>query len=127
MKQTDLKTRVITFRVPETVWQRASERALLTGKSVNEWSRDEIAGRLDEHHGMSPGERLMMVEINNLRELIETLVLAEAGNTQGEHLQLLVESLEKSMDNREVAARDYFAQLAEVGAAGGHGEGSDAR
>jgi len=127
VNQTELKTKVITFRVPESVWQSASERALLSGKTPSEWARDEIVGRLDEHHGMTPGERLMMVEVNSLREMVETLLLADANQASDESRAMLVDALEKSIDNREAAAQDYFAQLAEVGAANGRVEMSDAR
>lgn len=127
VNQAELKTKVITFRVPEIIWQQASERAVLSGKTASEWARDEIIGRLDERHGMTPGERLMMVEVNSLREMVETLLLSNANQASDESRAMLVEALEKSMDNREAAAQDYFAQLAEVGAAGGRGEMSDAR
>lgn len=113
MKQAELKTRVITFRVRETVWQEATERALLSGKSLTEWARDEIVERLDEQHGMTPGERLMYVEVNNIRHLVEKLMLV-AMNADNE--EEVAEALEQSIDHREAAARDYFAQLAEVGA-----------
>ncbi|MCP9496517.1 MAG: hypothetical protein MSG64_18910 [Pyrinomonadaceae bacterium MAG19_C2-C3] len=114
-----LKTRVITFRISEEVWQAAHERALLAGKNVSEWARDEIVERLDETHGMSPAERMMFVEVNSLRELVEILVVSEASEATGERQRMYLETLEKSIDNREAAAREYFAQLAEAGGAKG--------
>jgi hypothetical protein len=113
------KTRAINFRVPENVWKAAAERATLAGKGVNEWARDELTGRLSEAHGLTPGESLMYAEINNLRNLVETMMLAGIDATNREQY---AEALEQSMDEREAAAREYFAQLAEVGRAGGNGK-----
>jgi hypothetical protein len=112
------KTRAINFRVPESVWKAAEERATLAGKAVNEWARDELTARLDEAHGLTPGERLIYVEINNLRNLVETMMLAgmDASN-KGTY----AEALELSIDAREAAAREYFSQLAAVGGRGGDG------
>ncbi|MCA1616759.1 MAG: hypothetical protein LC800_22240 [Acidobacteria bacterium] len=113
------KTRAINFRIPERVWKAAEERATLAGKSVNEWARDELTARLDEAHGLTPGERLIYVEINNIRNLIETMMLAgmDAAN-KGAY----AEALEQSIDAREVAAREYFSQLAAVGGAACDGQ-----
>jgi hypothetical protein len=113
------KTRAINFRIPERVWKAAEERAGLAGKSVNEWARDELTERLDEAHGLTPGERLIYVEINSIRDLIETMMLAgmDAAN-RGAY----AEALERSMDGREAAAREYFSQLAAVGGRGGDGK-----
>ncbi len=114
------KTRAINFRVPEGVWEAAQERAVLASKSVNEWARDEIIGRLDETHGMTPAERLMYVEINNLRNLVETIMF-EGSTAKNE--EKYAEALEQSIKDRESAAREYFAQLAEVGRADDGREG----
>lgn len=113
------KTRAINFRIPERVWKAAEERAALAGKSVNEWVRDELTARLDEAHGLTPGERLIYVEINNIRNLVETMMLAgmDAAN-KGAY----AEALEQSIDGREEAAREYFSQLAAVGGAAGDGQ-----
>lgn len=115
----ETKTRAINFRIPERVWKAAEERATLAGKSVNEWARDELTARLDEAHGMTPGERLIYVEINNLRNLIETMMLAgmDAAN-KGAY----AEALEQSIDAREAAAREYFSQLAAVSGRGDDGQ-----
>lgn len=115
----ETKTRAINFRILESVWKAAEERATLAGKTVNEWARDELTARLDEAHGLTPGERLIYVEINNLRNLIETMMLAgmDAAN-KGAY----AEALEQSIEAREAAAREYFSQLAAVG-----GRGSDGR
>lgn len=115
-KDDRLKTRAINFRIAESVWEAAHERAVLAGKSVNEWARDELAGRLNERHGMTPGERLMYVEINNLRNLVERMMQTGMNDENEEEL---LEALEQSIERREQAAREYFAQLAEVGRAGG--------
>src|SRR5919205_109433 len=92
------KTRALNFRVSESVWRAAQERATLAGKTVNEWARDDLTARLDEAHGLTPGERLIYVEINNLRNLIETMMLAgmDASN-KGAY----AEALEQSIDARE--------------------------
>lgn len=115
----ETKTRAINFRIPEGVWKAAEERAILAGKSVNEWARDELTARLDESHGLTPGERLIYVEINNLRNLVETMMLAgmDAAN-KGAY----AEALEQSIDAREAAAREYFSQLAAVGGTVGDGQ-----
>lgn len=110
----ETKTRAINFRIPERVWKAAEERATLAGKSVNEWVRDELTARLDEAHGLTPGERLIYVEINNLRNLVETIMLAGMNTSnKGEYAK----ALEESIDAREAAAREYFSQLAAVGGA----------
>ena len=61
---------------------------------------------------------MIYVEINNLRNLIETMMLAgmDASN-KGAY----AEALEQSIDAREAAAREYFSQLAAVGSRGGDG------
>ena len=113
------KTRAINFRIPKRVWKAAEQRATLAGKSVNEWARDELTERLDEAHGLTPGERLIYVEINNLRNLVETMMLTgmDAAN-KGAY----AEALEQSIDAREAAAREYFSQLAAVGGAACDGQ-----
>jgi uncharacterized protein (DUF1778 family) len=115
----ETKTRAINFRVSESVRKAVEERAALAGKSVNEWARDDLTARLDESHGLTPGERLIYVEINNLRNLIETMMLAgmDASN-KGAY----AEALEQSIDAREAAAREYFSQLAAVGGRSGDGQ-----
>lgn len=115
-KSDQVKTRAINFRVPESVWQAAAERATLAGKGINGWARDELTGRLDERHGLTPGEQLLYVELNNLRNLVETVLLA--GMT-AENEERYADALEQSIETRAAAARDYFAQLAEVGQSGG--------
>ena len=54
--------------------------------------------------------------INNLRNLVETIMLAgmDASN-RGEYAK----ALEESINAREAAAREYFSQLAAVGGRGG--------
>jgi hypothetical protein len=116
------KNKAINFRVHDNVWKAAAERAALAGKGVNEWARDELTGRLDESHGLTPGERLIYTEINNLRNLVETMLLAGINAANSEQY---AEALERSMDEREAAAREYFAQLAEVGRAATESKVSD--
>jgi hypothetical protein len=82
-KKDKKKIQAINFRIPESVWEAAHERAILAGKNVNEWVRDELIGRLDERHGMTPAERLMYVEINNLRNLVEKTMLAGMNADKG--------------------------------------------
>ena len=118
-KSDERKTKAINFRVPESVWEAARERATLAGKGVNEWARDELAGRLAEGHGMTPAERLMYVEINNLRNLVETIMLT---GMNAENEEKFTEALELSISEREAAAHDYFSQLAEIGGPGGEAE-----
>jgi predicted DNA binding CopG/RHH family protein len=111
-KDNEKKTKTINFRIPESVWEAAHDRAVLAGKSVNEWVRDGLIGQLDEHTGMTPGERLMYVEMNNLRNLVEKMMLA---GMNAENEEEFSEALEQSIEHREAAAREYFKQLAEVG------------
>lgn len=115
----ETKTRAINFRIKESVWKAAEQRAVLAGKSVNEWARDELTARLDEAHGLTPGERLIYVEINNLRNLVETMMMEgmNAGNKEGYEKALI-----QSIDERAAAAREYFSQLAVVGGAAGDGQ-----
>jgi hypothetical protein len=113
------KTRAINFRIPESVWKSAEERAVLAGKSVNEWARDELTERLDEAHGLTPGERLIYVEINNLRNLVETIMMAGMNAANKEDYK---EALVQSIEAREAAAREYFSQLAVVGSVAGDGQ-----
>jgi hypothetical protein len=113
------KTRAINFRIPESVWKAAEQRAILAGKTVNEWARDELTARLDESHGLTPGERLIYVEINNLRNLVETVMME--GMNEG-NKEAYEKALMQSIDTREAAARDYFSQLADVAHTAGDGQ-----
>ena len=112
------KTRAINFRIPERVWKAAEQRAILAGKTVNDWARDELTARLDEAHGLTPGERLIYVEINNLRNLVETIMMAGMNAANKDDYK---EALEQSIEAREAAAREYFSQLAAVGGRDGDG------
>lgn len=114
----ETKTRAINFRIRESVWKAAEERAALAGKTVNEWARDELTERLDEAHGLTPGERLIYVEINNLRNLIETMMMAGMNPANKDEYKA---ALMQSIDTREAAAREYFSGLAVVGGRGGDG------
>src|ERR1041385_570527 len=113
------KTRAINFRIPESVWKAAEQRAVLAGKTVNEWSEDELTARLDESHGLTPGERMIYVEINNLRNLVETVMME--GMNEG-NKEAYEKALMQSIDTREAAARDYFSQLADVAHTAGDGQ-----
>lgn len=115
----ETKIRAINFRIPGSVWEAAERRATLAGKTVNEWARDELTARLDEAHGLTPGERLIYVEINNLRNLVETIMLAgmDASNKRE-----YAKALEESIDARETAAREYFSQLAAVSGQDSNGQ-----
>jgi hypothetical protein len=114
----ETKTRAINFRIRESVWKAAEERAALAGKTVNEWARDELTERLDEAHGLTPGERLIYVEINNLRNLVETMMMGVMNAANREDFK---KALMQSFDTREAAAREYFSKLADMGGRGGDG------
>lgn len=106
MKNSQNKNRTIVFRVTEDIWQKANKISALGNKSINDWARDEIIGRLSENNGLSPGESLLHIEVANLRNLVETMMIGEL--FADEKIAKYHEALEQSLNNRETAVQDYF-------------------
>jgi len=110
LKNSDTKNRTlnrtIVFRVTEETWQRAERISALAEKSVNDWARDEIVSRLSINDGLSPGEKLLHLEIANLRNLVETIMIGEL--FADEKIVKYQDALEQSLSDREAAVRDYF-------------------
>ena len=78
----------------------------MANKSINDWARDEVVGRLSANNGLTPGENLLHIEIANLRNLVETMMVGEL--FQDEKVGKYQEALEQSLHRRETAVSDYF-------------------
>lgn len=57
------KSNMIGFRVDEDVWSETESRALLAGKTRNDWCRDELLARLAEGTSLTANEELIHQEI----------------------------------------------------------------
>lgn len=57
------KTHLIGFRVAKDAYDEIENRAVLAGKSTNDWCRDELLARLDEGGTLTANEELIHSEI----------------------------------------------------------------
>jgi hypothetical protein len=65
------ETRVVSFRVPESQWQRFAGMADAAGaENVNEWCRNVALERLAADDSMTRNERLIYEELARVRYLV---------------------------------------------------------
>jgi hypothetical protein len=65
------ETRVVSFRVPESQWQKFAELAAARGaENVNEWCRNVALERLSTGDTFTKNERLIYEELARVRYLV---------------------------------------------------------
>ena len=57
------KTKLVGFRVDENVFSEIEDRAVLAGKSTNDWCRDELLARLAEGSPLTMNEDFIHSQI----------------------------------------------------------------
>lgn len=57
------KTQLIGFRVDEDAFSEIENRAILAGKTTNDWCRDELLARLAEGNPLTANEELIHQEV----------------------------------------------------------------
>jgi hypothetical protein len=65
------QTRVVSFRVPESEWQKMARMAEAAGaENVNDWCRNVALGRVTSGDPMTPNERFIFEELARVRYLV---------------------------------------------------------
>ncbi len=65
------ETRVVSFRVPESQWQKFAELAAARGaENVNEWCRNVALEHLTADDSLTKNERLIYEELARVRYLV---------------------------------------------------------
>jgi hypothetical protein len=103
------KERLIGFRVDDDAFNEIENRAVLAGKSRNDWCRDELLARLAEDVPLTANEELIHAEIIRYGNLLVKFVSAFMKN------ELTPESANQALaylhQDRRQLSRQYFARI----------------
>jgi hypothetical protein len=103
------KTKLVGFRVDENVFSEIEDRAMLAGKSTNDWCRDELLARLAEGSPLTMNEDFIHSQILRFgRMTFNAFDLLANGNFTKETWQQVAVNLER--EHTELA-RKYFSSL----------------
>jgi hypothetical protein len=104
------KTRLIGFRVDADVFSEIENRAILAGKTPNDWCRDELLARLGDGTMLTANEELIYSEIIRFGNVLATFLHLSANNQlTPETSQKLVTAV--NADGKKLA-KQYFSMLA---------------
>lgn len=107
------KTHLIGFRIDEDAYSELENRAVLAGKTVNDWCRDELLARIAEGVPLTASEELIHGEIIRFGNvLVNFLTLLGKRQMTAENAEKLVNYLH--LDRKELA-KMYFGRLAKEG------------
>jgi hypothetical protein len=103
------KTQLIGFRVDEDAFSEIENRAILAGKTANDWCRDELLARLGDGHMLTANEELIHTEIIRFGNVLAVFLQALANN------QLTPETSQKLLtavkSDGKILAKQYFSML----------------
>lgn len=104
------KTHLIGFRVDDDAWSEIESRALLAGKTTNDWCRDELLARLGEGVPLTANEELIHSEVIRYGRVLATFLhqIASTKKLSPETAAQLLETLEQ--DGKQIS-KQYFARL----------------
>lgn len=68
------KTRLIGFRVDEDAFREIENRAILAGKTPNDWCRDELLARLGDGTMLTANEELIHSEVIRFGNVLATFL-----------------------------------------------------
>ncbi len=101
------KDKTIVFRVEIDAYNEIEGRALLAGKKINDWCRDELLARLADVGTLTANEELIHQEIVLYGiSMIKLFEFQAKDNLKPENFKQLWEQLSKE---RKRLYRDYFA------------------
>jgi hypothetical protein len=104
------KTHMIGFRVDEDVFNEIDTRAILAGKSSNDWCRDELLVRLSDDTTLTANEELIHADVVRFGNVLATFLHLLANN------KLTPESSQKLLDalniDGKTLAKMYYSRLA---------------
>lgn len=104
------KTQLIGFRVDEDAFSEIENRAILAGKTTNDWCRDELLARLGDGTMLTANEELIHSEIVRFGNVLATFLHLFANNQlTPETSQKLLTAL--NFDGKKLA-NQYFSILA---------------
>jgi hypothetical protein len=111
----DKKDKTIIYRVNESAFNKIENGAALSGKTCNDWCRDELLARLGEGIPLTANEQLLHQEIIRFgRAMLTYFDLQANGILTPENSQKIKELI--NSDYQEMA-KMYFASLNELGRA----------
>jgi hypothetical protein len=104
------KTRLIGFRVNEDTFSEIENRAILAGKTPNDWCRDELLARLGDGVTLTANEELIHSEVFRFGNVLAQFLYLLANNQlTPETSQQLLTTV--NLDGKKLAKR-YFSGLA---------------
>jgi len=104
------KTQLIGFRVDEDAFSEIENRAILAGKTPNDWCRDELLARLGDGIMLTANEELIYSEIIRCGSVLATFLNLLA---QGQLNQEAGKKLFATFGvNGMKLGREYFSHLA---------------
>ncbi len=103
------KSHLIGFRVDEDAFGEVAGRALLAGKSANDWCRDELLARLADGSPLTANEELIHSEIIRYGTILGNFIhLIANGKLTPQACQQL---LDAARVKRKEIAKEYFSNL----------------
>ena len=111
------KTQLIGFRVDDDAFSEIENRAILAGKTTNDWCRDELLARLGEGTMLTANEELIHSEVIRFGNVLATFLQSLAKN------ELTPETSKKlltvlNIDGRKLA-KQYFSVITKRAQEGG--------
>jgi hypothetical protein len=103
------KTHLIGYRVDEDVFNEIESRAILAGKSPNDWCRDELLARLGDGTTLTANEEIIHSEIVRFGRLtMSAFSLVAEDKFTKENWEKLIATIK---DDRAEMGRKYFATI----------------
>jgi hypothetical protein len=108
-KNSKKKTHLIGFRVDENVFNEVETRAILSGKTTNDWCRDELIARLSDDTPLTANEELIHGQILRFSKMtFKVFDLLINGKFTKENWEQVAATY--NGDHKEMAQK-YFAPL----------------
>jgi hypothetical protein len=108
-KNSKRKTHLIGFRVDENVFNEVETRAVLAGKTTNDWCRDELLARLSDDTPLTANEELIHGQILRFGKMtFKAFDLLVNNQFTKENWQQVLATF--NADQKELAQK-YFASL----------------
>jgi hypothetical protein len=105
------KTQLIAFRVDDDAFSEIENRAILAGKTTNDWCRDELLARLGEGPMLTANEELIYAEVVRFGNVLTAFLNALAKNELTPEISKKLLTI-LNMDGRKLA-KHYFSRITE--------------
>jgi len=106
------KAKLIGFRVDDDAFNEIEGRAVLAGKNVHEWCRDEIQTRIHDGSPLTANEELIHADVVRYGNMLGAFLhLIANKQLTPQTSQQLLDSLQ--VDRKDIAKK-YFSHLAKV-------------